>query len=249
MTCSRCCTVNRMTSIRSLIASASAMVLLFSDASAASAAPVSEARPAAQEAAPVTSSAPLPTLEGLLRRFAAMPGLSARFREEKHMALLAAPLINEGTIHFSPPGRLVRHTTAPMRSSVLIDGERLLFGDARGIEVIRLRENPAIALFVASFVKIFAGDEAALTSMYSMSIAARPELGAEGWGLTLRPRVAPMDTIVARIEIAGDGVVVREMRVVELSGDETRTTFFEVNPARSFSAEEAAALFQVEGRR
>jgi len=243
MTCSRCCTVKSLGSWSSLA------LLGCLAAPVVAAAPVLQAPAAAQEVAAATSAAALPTLEGLLRRFSAMPGLSARFREEKHMALLAAPLINEGTIHFSPPGRLVRHTTAPMRSSVLIDGERLLFGDARGTEVIRLRESPAIALFVASFVKIFAGDQAALTSMYSMSIAARPDLGAEGWGLTLRPLIAPMDKIVARIEIAGDGVVVREMRVVELSGDETVTTFFEVNTARSFSPEEAAALFQVEGRR
>lgn len=164
------------------------------------------------------------------------------------MALLAMPLVNEGVLYFQPPGRLVRHTTAPAPSSVLIDRERLTFGDARGVEAIQLEGNPALALFVASFVKIFAGDREALVSMYAMEVRPWPEGGADGWALQLRPKVAPIDKILERIEIHGSGVVVHRMRVVELGGDETITTFTEVDTARRFSDAELAELFRVDAR-
>lgn len=196
----------------------------------------------------VAQAAALPDLDGLLARFAAMPGLRARFREEKRMALLAMPLVNEGVLYFQPPGRLVRHTTAPARSSVLIDRERLTFGDERGVEAIQLAGNPALALFVASFVKIFAGDREALVSMYAMEVRPWPEGGAEGWALQLRPKVAPIDKILEKIEIHGSGVVVHRMRVVELGGDETITTFSEVDTARRFSDAELVELFRVDVR-
>ncbi len=69
------------------------------------------------------------SVDSLLSRFAAVPGLEARFREEKRIAILAAPIVSEGTIHFVPPARLVRKTVTPQSSTLLINGETLLIGD------------------------------------------------------------------------------------------------------------------------
>ena len=44
-----------------------------------------------------------PELEALVRRFAAMPGLSARFEEEKRLSMLRAPLKSEGTLSLRAP--------------------------------------------------------------------------------------------------------------------------------------------------
>ena len=232
MTCWRSCTARSLAAAAALLSG-----------------PARAGDPTAATTAAPSAEAALPTLEGLLGRLAALPGIRAKFREEKRMALLAAPLVNEGVLYFHPPGRLARHTTAPMRASVVIEGGRLTFGDERGVEVIRVDGNPAMALFVDSFVKIFAGDRDALVAMYDMAIEAWPEGGAEGWRLTLRPKVAPIDRILARIEIEGAGVIVRRMRVVEVGGDEAVTTFSEVDVSRAFSAAEQAALFRVEARR
>ena len=205
------------------------------------AAPTASAgEPAAVAAAP----APALTLGALLARFAAMSGLQASFREEKRMALLAAPLVNEGTIYFVPNGgspRLARHTTVPAPSVVVIDGATLRVADAAGREEIALDRNPPVRLFVDSFVKIFAGDSAALGTMYTMELAAE----GERWTLRLKPKVAPIDKLVERVEISGEGVVIASMRVVEVGGDETVTTFSAVDPKRRFSAEESAALFSL----
>ena len=240
-----------MMSSRSSVVSAlfalCAAVALSSAPASASPVPGDMSATPASVAAPATPAAQEAALDALLARFAAMKGLSAKFREEKTMALLAAPLINEGEIHFAAPGRLVRHTRAPVRSTVLIDGERLTFGDARGVEAISFAQNPVVGLFVASFVKIFAGDKAALKAMYKMSFEPGPT--ADAWSLRLRPQVAPMDKIVDRIEVAGEGTVIQSMKVVEVGGDETLTTFAEVDVDRRFSEAELAELFRVAGPR
>lgn len=202
------------------------------------------AAPMAVAAAPEVAAAPAITLEGLLAKFAGMSGLQASFREEKRMALLAAPLVNEGVIYFVPNGgspRLARHTTAPAPSVVVIDGASLRVADGAGREEIALDRNPPVRLFVDSFVKIFAGDRAALTSMYAMELSAE----GERWTLRLRPKVSPIDKLVERVEIAGEGVVIASMRVVEVGGDETVTTFAGVDTKRRFTAEESAALFSL----
>lgn len=196
--------------------------------------------PSAVAAAP----APAIALDELLGRFAGMSGLQAEFREEKRMALLAAPLVNEGTIYFAPDGkrpRLARHTTRPARSVVVIDGAAIRLADDAGREEISLDKSPAVRLFVDSFVKIFAGDREALAAMYTMDLKAE----GQRWTLRLKPRVAPLDRVIERVEITGEGVVIATMRVVEIGGDEALTTFSAVDPRRSFSAQELGALFSL----
>ncbi len=211
-------------------------------------APAGASAQAPVTAAPVSTT---PELEQLLARFAAMSGLSAKFREEKRMALLAAPLVNEGMLYFAPKGRLVRHITAPAPATVLIDEGSLRFADAGGSETLSLTQSPVLRLFVDSFVKIFAGDRVALERMYTMELQALPA-GADGvarWSLRLRPRVAPMTQIIERLEIVGHEVALESMRVVEVGGDETITTFSEVDTGRRFTAEELTALFRLPGQR
>ncbi len=209
----------------------------------------------AQAPAPVAAPAPAvvaaaPTLEVILARFAAMTGLSAKFREEKRMALLAAPLVNEGTLYFAPKARLARHITAPAPATVLIDAGTLRFADAGGTESMSLDQNPVVKLFVDSFVRIFAGDRAALERLYAMEIVGLPA-GADGvprWSLKLRPRVAPMTQVIDRVEITGRDVVLETMVVVEVGGDETITTFSEVDANRRFTPTELATLFSLPAR-
>lgn len=217
-------------------------LVLATAAAPASAGQPEVARPPEEAAA--RPAAPAITLDDLLGRFARMSGLQAKFREEKRMALLAAPLVNEGVIYFIPGAgkpKLARHTTAPAPSVVLIDGSALKLADGAGREEIALDRNPPVRLFVDSFVKIFAGDREALAAMYAMELAAE----GERWTLRLKPKVAPIDKLIDRIEITGEGLVIAAMRVFEIGGDETLTSFSAVDPQRRFTPEELAALFSL----
>ena len=93
-----------------------------------------------------------PTLDSILSRFAALPGLEARFVEEKTMAMLAVPVRSEGQIYFAGnPARLMRRVTAPDPSQALIAGGELRMRSGGRTETISIAGNPVLRGFVDSF--------------------------------------------------------------------------------------------------
>jgi outer membrane lipoprotein-sorting protein len=223
---------------------------LWAEGAAAAAQPNAAAKAAPQpaaKAAPKGGAAPAGAdaavdLDSLLARFAKSPGLYARYREEKHMAMLDAPLVNEGTIHFAPPGKLARHTERPIASTLLIDGNRLQFGDAEGKQSMDLATNPVARLFVDSFVMLLAGNRAGLEKYFGIHFAAA---GHGAWQLSLTPKVAPMDKVIKELSLRGQGLIIREMEMRESSGDWTRTTFSDVDVNHTYSAAEEARVFRM----
>jgi len=161
------------------------------------------------------------------------------------MAMLDAPLVNEGTIHFAPPGKLARHTERPIESTLLIDGNRLQFGDADGKQSMDLATNPVARLFVDSFVMLLAGNRAGLDKYFGVRFAPRPADGPGAWQLTLIPKVAPMDKVIKEMSLRGQGLVIREMEIRESSGDWTRTTFSDVDVNHTYGAAEEARVFRM----
>jgi outer membrane lipoprotein-sorting protein len=186
--------------------------------------------------------APLPAL---LQSFRKLSGLQTHFREEKHIALLAAPLVTEGEIYFEAPDRLARETTKPSVTKMVINGNALSFKDAHAGETMQLDRNPVAKLFVDGFVKILAGDADALKRLYDLTFRS---LDGDRWELHLKPKVAPMSDVIDAIDLAGRGVQIERMKMVETGGDETVTTFSATNTARVFKPDERAHLFQTGGR-
>jgi outer membrane lipoprotein-sorting protein len=192
-------------------------------------------------APPIANAGQAVTVDELLAGFAKMPGLYAEFRQESHFGLLAEPLIDTGTIHFAD-GRLARRTLAPTPSVVVMDGQGIEFGDGSKSERIDLDGKPAVRQFVDAFTKIFAGDRPGLEALYRIGFV--PGEG-RSWTLTLVPKVSPMNEIIAKVIVTGTELSISTMRVVELNGDETITTFTNVDTKRKYSKAEKAKLFSV----
>jgi len=192
-------------------------------------------------APPASAQDSAPSLDALLQRFAAMPGMSARFREEKRIALLAVPVRSEGVIYFTPPGKLMRTVTSPSPSYALLEGGRLTFAADGERQVVELGESPVLAGFVESFRYVLAGDRAALERTYRVDYERD---GAE-WSLTLKPRNEALARFLQEMVLKGEGFAVKTMKMVEVSGDTTTTELFDVNPRRSFSDAETRRLFRV----
>ncbi len=183
------------------------------------------------------------TLEGLMKRLQEVPGISASFREQKHIALLASPLSSEGTLFFSPPGKLLRRTERPRPSDVLIDQDRLYLRQGQRTQEVDLGSNPVVRAFVGSFLKLFRGDRAALEALYKVRFSPQKK----GWELTLVPRSAPINKIIKEMRFGGRGVVVDKLEILETNGDRSVTTFSNVNAARVFDKAEREQLFRVDG--
>ncbi len=189
---------------------------------------------------PAAPTAPA-SLDALLDGFRGLPGLSARFREEKRMALLAVPIRSEGEIHFAPPGRLMRKVTSPAASAALIADGRLTFTVDGQRQEIDLSRNAVVAGFVDTFRHVLAGDRAALEATYSIAYRATDD----GWELRLRPRAAPLDQFLQEMLMRGRGVGISSMRMVEVNGDTTETEFFEVDARRRWSESELRTTFRL----
>jgi hypothetical protein len=200
-------------------------------------------RPTLAMAAPATK-APA-NIDALLAGLAKAPGLYARFREEKHITLLKAPLVSEGSLYFTPPARFARRTEKPIASTMIIDGNQLQFGSADGQESMNLGTNPVARLFADSFVMLLSGNRAGLEKIFKMQLT--PKAGATGatggWQLVLTPRVAPMDKLIKELELRGHGLNLEELDVREASGDWTRTSFSDVDLNRRYTAAEQAKFF------
>jgi len=187
-------------------------------------------------------------LDALLNQFAQAPGLAAHFREEKHIALLDAPVINEGTIAFMPPARFARHTEKPIASTLLIDSGRLQFGDTDGKQSMELGTNPVAKLFVDSFVMILAGDRKGLERVFTIKVAKPPSGGTDAWRVVLTPRVSPMDKVIRELTLGGVGLALRELEVRESSGDWSRTTFTDVDVNHRYTSAEQERVFRLPSR-
>ena len=107
---------------RALVALVACVALLPLTATAAPnpAAPAGKPKPAAKANAKAPAN-----VDALLAGLSKAPGLYAHFREEKHITLLQAPLVSEGSIYFAPPSRFARHTEKPIKSVMIIDGNQL----------------------------------------------------------------------------------------------------------------------------
>jgi hypothetical protein len=186
-------------------------------------------------------------LEALLAQFASMPGLTARFSEERRIALLREPLLSHGVLYFAPPDRLLRQVREPLASSLLLRGNTLTLGSTRGTRTIDLGANPLVRSFVDSFRLLLAGDIEALRASYRVRFEAAEAAGAatqRRWEVRLEPLLAPVQQAIAWIRFSGRGRVLLELEVHEVSGDVTLTRFSAVDTERQFSDHELEELFQ-----
>lgn len=180
--------------------------------------------------------------EALVRSFAKLEGVEAKFREEKTIALLATPLVNEGTVHFSRPGYFARHTTKPENNSIVIRGELVESGTQKQKETLRTGQHPVLRSFVQGYMGLLAGDFDALKKSYKL-LYTEPQKGR--WSIKLVPRDKRLLSVIKSIEMSGKGKQVSSMVIIEASGDVARTTFSDVKTSRSYSKDERANVFRL----
>ncbi|HEX5068421.1 MAG TPA: outer membrane lipoprotein carrier protein LolA [Myxococcota bacterium] len=185
-----------------------------------------------------------PDLQSLARRFAEMPGLSARFEEEKHLSLLRAPLKSEGTLYYARPDLIARKTERPAASSWVLQGETLAIRGPDGERSLDLASAPGLQPFIEALRALLRGDLSALERGFEIAFDS-PDAASGRWRIRLTPREAPLRDAVAAIEVEGAGEILSTFRVREVGGDETVDRFTQVDPLRSFSEAERTRIFDV----
>jgi outer membrane lipoprotein-sorting protein len=183
-------------------------------------------------------------LAQLLAGFAQVQSLKASFQEEKHMALLAVPLRSQGVLHYAKPRLLLRRTESPQRSSLVLNGDRLSFGDASHQESLELSAQPAVRVLVDTFVSVLAGDGSALARLAELAVEALP---GGGFRIQVTPKDPGVLKIVRRMSFEGKGARLTRMELLDANGDRTLTTFSELQLGGALSEADKARIFRVGG--
>lgn len=216
-------------------------------------APAQEPRP---EATPGAAKAEPPArpqdATALFAAMAAIPGLEAKFEEEKHLSLLAVPLLSKGRICFlraadGKGGYLTRVVESPEASTVRITPRELRVENRDGVEVVDLQRSDKVRTFVTALVQVFTGDRQALDKAFTIEFAPDPAT-TTGWTLTLVPRGAPLDKMMKSLRLVGDGKAVVRIEMIDPNGDRTVTRIVDADPARKFDVDEQKRLFGIEPR-
>jgi hypothetical protein len=195
--------------------------------------------------ASLSSAEPATELSTLARQFAEMPGLSARFEEEKHLSLLRAPLKSEGMLYYARPDLIARHTSQPTVSSWVLQGETLTMRGPEGVRSLDLAAAPGLQPLVEALRSLLRGDLTELERAFEIAFDSRDAAGGGGWRLRLTPREAPLRDAVSAIEVEGVASILSSLRVREVGGDETFERFSQVDPLRRFSDAERTRIFDV----
>lgn len=155
-------------------------------------------------------------VEQLMQALGEVKSSQARFVERKHMAILSAPLETSGTLLYTAPDRLEKHTRTPRRESLLLERDQLTIESAeRKRRTVALQDYPVAWAFVESIRSTLAGDLATLTRFYKVKLDG----GVERWRLSLTPRDPQMEEVVREIRLSGSGNRVDAIETIESNGD------------------------------
>src|SRR6202047_4031739 len=97
-------------------------------------------------ASPMTQS----DIDQLVQKLQALhntqPSLQANFREERHLAMLKEPVVNEGKVWFTLPDKIRREIGGRTQSTTVIDGQKMsiYYPNYRQLEVYDLEKRPII---------------------------------------------------------------------------------------------------------
>lgn len=166
--------------------------------------------------------------------------LKAEFSEEKHIALLARPLRQAGTIYFDRSRGIARLSRTPRAERMVLTATTLRIDKGNKREEIRLAESKALRGFALVFPALLRGERAELEKEFALRLGGT---AGGAWSLTLTPKDPALCGLVTRVVVSGRGADVVSLEVVEASGDTTSTRFSAIARNDAVPAAEVARGF------
>jgi Outer membrane lipoprotein carrier protein LolA-like len=151
----------------------------------------------------------------LMSGFAVVEESRARFREEKHLAMLTEPLRLSGTLRYVRPDQIEKKITQPYAETLRINRGRLEWETQGRTRTLSLRSQPQIWALAESLRATLAGDLPALQRHYVVKL----EGGSPQWSLTLEPRYDSLSQFIEQIRLQGRDNQLRQVEIIEANGD------------------------------
>ena len=166
--------------------------------------------------------------------------LRAEFSEEKHIALLARPLRQAGTLYFERSRGIARLTRSPARERVVLSTTTLRIEKGGKVEEVPLDKSKTLRGFALIFPALLRADRAALEATFDLELDGSPR---DGWSLKLFPRDPALCGLLRQVVVTGQTAEIRALQVVEASGDTTDTRLTTIARNEAVPAAEIAQAF------
>ena len=151
----------------------------------------------------------------LMDGLAQQKGGTAKFVEQKFLAVLDKPLVATGEMTYSAPDRLEKNTLTPKPERLTLDKDVLTLERDKQKFSINLANQPEALAFVDSIRGTLAGNRAALEKNYALHLSGT----AEKWVLTMLPREQKIATLILRITVTGARQQMRSIEYLQADGD------------------------------
>ncbi len=160
--------------------------------------------------------APL-ALDRLPEIISGAPDHRAEFIEERRLLLLTEPVRLHGTLLFRAPGRFEKHTVAPIREDLVVDGEWVTVSlpDQNTQMRFNIADDPLLHGLLFSLQSLLNGEPGRLSPMFSVEAWG----GAEAWTLRLKPKEKMLAERVQAIRVTGVAHWIRTVELWETTGD------------------------------
>jgi len=167
-------------------------------------------------------------LPQLMQSLAQVKQTQGRFAERKYLAVLDVPLTSSGTLSFTAPGHLEKHTLEPKEESLVLDAGVLTIENRarKQKHTLVVQQYPAVWAFVESIRSTLAGDQATLERFYKVQLKG----DAAKWRMKLLPREKQAGSMVKEIVVSGRGDRVTGIEMLEINGDSAVMTVTEERP-------------------
>lgn len=167
-------------------------------------------------AAEVKSNAVL--LAQLSERSKAIQSLEGRFVQQKHIAVLPAPLNSTGRFQFTQGKGVVWEVLTPVQNKVALTPKGISFGDDQSAS--QAARQAGIEEVAKIFMGVIAGELDTLKDYFAVVASG----DSRKWTLRLTPHSANLAAYIKRIELQG-GEVTEQLDIFEANGDHTHISF------------------------
>lgn len=144
----------------------------------------------------------------------------ARFVEQRFVSVLDQTLTYTGTLSFTAPDRLARHTLTPRAESFIVEGNQLTLQRGERVRRLALDSVPELAALVEAMRGTLSGDGAALRRHFKPTVQG----AASRWTMTLVPVDSRLLGVVRQLRIDGYRADVRVVEVQLADGDRSVTS-------------------------
>src|SRR5271165_7489415 len=143
-------------------------------------------------------------IDQLIQRLQALhntqPSLQANFREERHLAMLKEPVVNEGKVWFTLPDKIRREIGGKTPSTTVTDGKKvsIYYPNYQQVEVYDLEKRPIIKDTMRALTAGLNFRE--ISSYYNVEGSK----DGNAYQITLTPKTASVRKLVKSVDLTLD---------------------------------------------